>query len=228
MQALWVRSNNKMADRQGFEPWMGLHPCRFSRPVHSTALPSVRTRKETAVITLCKLIKATLSVKSFSASLSTMIEKIQSLLSENEKIIQIARIHPIVFAPSIVYCLLAFLVSAFFHPLVGGVILFLSLYPIYNAFISYWMTYLVLTDKKVLARVGFLSRDWTRMEFDKIENSYLEEPIIGRYLGYSTVILSGVGSGSIAIANVMNGDSFVKALEEKLTGLINKTPESVE
>ena len=32
----------KMADGVGFEPTMGLHPCRFSRPVHSTALPSLR------------------------------------------------------------------------------------------------------------------------------------------------------------------------------------------
>ena len=32
-----------MAEAQGFEPWMGLHPCWFSRPVHSTALPRFRT-----------------------------------------------------------------------------------------------------------------------------------------------------------------------------------------
>ena len=30
-----------MADGVGFEPTKGLHPCRFSRPVHSTALPPV-------------------------------------------------------------------------------------------------------------------------------------------------------------------------------------------
>ena len=35
------KKDSQMADRQGFEPWMGLHPCRFSRPVHSTTLPSV-------------------------------------------------------------------------------------------------------------------------------------------------------------------------------------------
>ena len=31
-----------MADRVGFEPTEGLHPRRFSRPLHSTALPPVR------------------------------------------------------------------------------------------------------------------------------------------------------------------------------------------
>ena len=32
-----------MAERVGFEPTMGSHPCRFSRPVHSTALPPLRS-----------------------------------------------------------------------------------------------------------------------------------------------------------------------------------------
>ena len=31
-----------VAERQGFEPWKVSPPCRFSRPVHSTALPSLR------------------------------------------------------------------------------------------------------------------------------------------------------------------------------------------
>ena len=31
-----------MAERVGFEPTKGFHPCWFSRPVHSTALPPLR------------------------------------------------------------------------------------------------------------------------------------------------------------------------------------------
>src|SRR5690554_4370640 len=36
---------SKMAEGQGFEPWKGVNPCRFSRPVHSTALPSLHGRQ---------------------------------------------------------------------------------------------------------------------------------------------------------------------------------------
>ena len=32
----------EMAEAQGFEPWEDFHPRRFSRPVHSTTLPSLR------------------------------------------------------------------------------------------------------------------------------------------------------------------------------------------
>lgn len=146
-----------------------------------------------------------------------MIKKIQALINENEEVIGVARIHWIVFIPSAFYASLALAIGLFFHPLVGAVIILMALYPIYNAFIYYFMTYLVLTSEKVLSRKGFLTRDWTRMEFDRIENSYLEEPIIGRFLGYATVVISGVGSGSIAVPHVRKGDLFVQALEKQLS-----------
>ncbi len=145
-----------------------------------------------------------------------MIEKIQKLLTEGENIILDARIHPIVYAPPIFYLFLALLAALFFHWIVGVVIVIVTLYPAYTAYINYNMTHLVLTNKKVLSRAGWISRDWTRMAFERIENAYLEEPIIGRQFGYSTVVVSGVGSGSIAIPYVRNGDDFVKRLEQEL------------
>ena len=145
-----------------------------------------------------------------------MIEKIQAFLTDDEKILENARIHEIVLIPPMIYLFIAILAGLFFHPIMGAVILLLTLYPLYNAIIYFRMTYLVLTNRKVMSREGFLSRDWIRMDFDRIENAYLEEPILGRYLGYSTVIVSGVGSGSIAVTHVKNGDNFIKALERQL------------
>lgn len=145
-----------------------------------------------------------------------MIKQIQALLSDNEKILIDARIHPIVLVAPALYLIIALLAGVFFHPIMGATILLLSLYPLYNAIINFKMTHLVLTDRKVLSRAGFLSRDWTKMAFDRIENAYLEEPILGRSLGYATVIISGVGQGSIAVAYVIQGDEFIKRLEHEL------------
>lgn len=151
-----------------------------------------------------------------------MVHSIQALLSKDETLLNQARIHPIVFAAPITYLVFALLAGVFFHPLMAVVIVLLTLYPAYNAFIHYTMTNLVLTDKKVMCRQGFLSRDWTRMNFDKIENAYLEQPIIGRMLGYSTVIVSGVGQGNITVTRVANGDQFIKDLEGHISENITK------
>lgn len=145
-----------------------------------------------------------------------MIEKIQELLTQGEEILMDARIHWVVFVQPAVIFVLALLATIFFHPIMGVVLLFLNLYPLYNAVIHYWMTHLILTNKKVMSRAGYLSRDWTQMRFSRIENAYLEEPIIGRALGYSTVIISGMGTGAIAVPYVTNGHEFVKRLEREL------------
>ena len=38
----FTSQNSEMAEAQGFEPWGRFHARRFSRPVHSTTLPSLR------------------------------------------------------------------------------------------------------------------------------------------------------------------------------------------
>lgn len=146
-----------------------------------------------------------------------MVHSIQALLTEGEEIGNHAKIHHIVFAAPLIYLTIALLAGVFFHPVMAIVIVVLTIYPSYNAFIHYKMTDLVLTNRKVMSRTGFLTRDWTRMEFGKIENAYLEQPILGRILGYSTVIVSGVGQGNISVSQVSNGDQFIKDLEQKLS-----------
>lgn len=57
--------NKKLAEGQGFEPWKGVNPCWFSRPVLSTAQPSLQ---------LTLFVRKGYSVSSITqpASLSTL------------------------------------------------------------------------------------------------------------------------------------------------------------
>ena len=48
-----------VAEEEGFEPSKGFHPCRFSRPVHSTALPPLRKKMRSAVGNAVTLISQT-------------------------------------------------------------------------------------------------------------------------------------------------------------------------
>lgn len=148
--------------------------------------------------------------------MKNILEKIQPMLTEGEEVQNQADIHWVVFGWPVLLLIVAFLSGVLFHPLMGIVVLILALYPTYNAYIHYKLTDLILTNKKVMSRSGFLSRDWIRMDFDRIENAYLEEPIVGRILGYSTVVVSGVGSGEVAVTQVQNGNKFVNDLETLL------------
>ena len=145
-----------------------------------------------------------------------MIKNFKNLLTENEEVILNARIHWFALVFPVVLLVLALFVAIIFHWLVGLMILLVAIYPAYNAVIHYWMTHLFITNKKVMYRNGFLSRDWIQLRLSRVENAHLEEPIVGRFLGYSTVIISGTGTGQIAVPYVLEGDKYVKLLEKEL------------
>ena len=145
-----------------------------------------------------------------------MIKSITSILTKNEKVLHDSRVHWIVFATPVFYAFIGLMVGIFFHPLVGGIIILMDLYPTYVATVFYLTTHLILTDKKVLGRTGFLSRNWTQLPLNRIETAYLQEPIVGRALGYSSVIVRGTGAGSIAFPYILKGEIFVSKLEKMI------------
>ena len=138
------------------------------------------------------------------------------LLSEGEHMLFHTRGHWVVFIAPAIYALIALAAGIFFHPLMGALILFLDLYPIYKATVFYITMHLVLSDRKVIGRSGFLTRDIRQLTLTRIETAYLEEPVLGRVLGYATVIINGTGTGIISFPYVVNGGAFIEKLEAQL------------
>ena len=54
-------------------------------------------------------------------------------------------------------------------------------------------TEMVVTNTRVIVKTGILSRRTFEMLLSRIESIGVEEPTLGRLLGYGTVILRGVG-----------------------------------
>lgn len=143
-----------------------------------------------------------------------MIKNIRSILTMNEKIIHDSRVHWIVFVRPIVYAIIGIGVGIFFHPLVGALILVMDLFAFYAAFVFYKTTHLILTEKKVLGRSGFLQLGWSQLNLGNIETAYLQEPILGRWLGYSSVIVRGTGIGNVAFPFLRDAGTFITKLEK--------------
>jgi uncharacterized membrane protein YdbT with pleckstrin-like domain len=54
-------------------------------------------------------------------------------------------------------------------------------------------TVMVLTNKRVIVKTGLASRRTIEMLLSRIESVVVEEPAMGRVLGYGTVIIRGTG-----------------------------------
>ena len=78
----------------------------------------------------------------------------------------------------------------------------LGLIPLLAAFIIYKSTELAITDKRVVAKYGFIMRDTVELPLRKVESIQVKQGIFGRIFGYGTVIVSGAGNPMAKIKNV--------------------------
>jgi uncharacterized membrane protein YdbT with pleckstrin-like domain len=131
-----------------------------------------------------------------------MVSYIESALIKDEKIIYIANVSFWSLAPIII---LGFL----FLPVYGlGLIFWLV------AFIRYQTTELAFTNKRVIAKFGFISRQTIELNITKVESIQVGQGVLGRIFNYGTLIISGAGNPQAPIPGISNPMGFRRAFME--------------
>ena len=134
---------------------------------------------------------------------------IKSAILPDEKLIFATRPHWIVFAPAVMYLILAafiyiagakygitsekilfnYSLQQFFSGIVGA---FGTYWLIRNAIFFFTSEY-GITDKRVLMKTGWIARNTLEIFLDKVEAINVDQSILGRILGYGTLIIVGTG-----------------------------------
>jgi len=131
-------------------------------------------------------------------------------LMPNEKILFSARIHPAVFLPAGVSFLgsIAFVIYAFrtasqkggtsgvlsgFWLLISGMFFLYSIGLGIRALISMLTTEFAVTNRRVIAKTGFIRRRTLEMLLPKIESVAVNQNILGRLLNFGNVTITGTG-----------------------------------
>lgn len=70
------------------------------------------------------------------------------------------------------------------------------------AWIAYKTTEFAVTDKRIIAKTGLISRNTVEMFLDKVESLNVMQSIPGRILDYGTVTIRGTGATSEPIKNI--------------------------
>jgi uncharacterized membrane protein YdbT with pleckstrin-like domain len=85
--------------------------------------------------------------------------------------------------------------SAWFFHVVALLIFAAGLIWVGRAWFDWWTTEIAVTDRRVIYKVGFISRKTTEMHMDKVESVDVDQSVLGRILDYGDVIVRGTGSG---------------------------------
>jgi uncharacterized membrane protein YdbT with pleckstrin-like domain len=82
------------------------------------------------------------------------------------------------------------------------------------AYIKYKTTELAITNKRVIAKFGFISRRTVEININKVESIQVDQAILGRIFNYGTLVVSGAGTPQAPIPGISDPIQFRKAFVE--------------
>lgn len=132
----------------------------------------------------------------------------EKVLQEGETIRFSSRVHWIVYLRGIVFIVLGIVVGVLLRQFVPnstdsysipaliaiGIGLFFGILSLIGAWWQRFITEIVVTNRRIIFKRGFLKRQTFEMNMEKVESVRVDQSIFGRMLGYGTVIIRGTGS----------------------------------
>ena len=96
--------------------------------------------------------------------------------------------------------------------IVAAVAIVIGLFFFLVAVIARLTTELVLTDRRIITKRGFISRDTVEMNLAKVESVRVDQGLLGRILNYGDVTVIGTGSSLEPLHAIANPLALRKQL----------------
>jgi len=128
---------------------------------------------------------------------------VESNLMNAESVIYTAKMHWIIYIKSIGILLVSILMlfSAETRALsVIGLVVAAGFWLV--AWIQVISTELAVTNKRIIAKIGFIRRNTIELEHAKVESLSVNQTIPGRILNYGTLIVNGVGGNRLPVCKI--------------------------
>jgi hypothetical protein len=147
-------------------------------------------------------------------------------LVPGERILYASRIHPLIFLLPVAMLLSllpgGILLSVDNPAATGFAIFFISLgiaspISLIKAAVTFFTTECVLTDKRVLAKTGFIRRDSVELLLKKVEGLQVNQSILGRIFNFGTISVSGTGGSRSNFPGLENPLEFRRRVQEEIS-----------
>jgi uncharacterized membrane protein YdbT with pleckstrin-like domain len=145
---------------------------------------------------------------------------VDSNLMSSETVMYRTRLHkimffwPIIFA--LAFCGLGFWVShQDTYKSISGMCYILAIIVLLPSYIKYISTEFVVTNKRVIVKVGFIRRHTVETLLQKIEAVEVKQTILGRIANYGTLSVIGTGGTTEPFQNINNPLAFRRAVDEQ-------------
>lgn len=156
-----------------------------------------------------------------------MSSYVKRAMQPNEKIVFAAQLHWIIYRMGIVITAMGALFGTYAGPAAQYILgdkyaamvetpiryialglIALGAFQLIATFIRQISTELVITDQRVIAKHGFIATTSYELMMTKVEGATIEQSVMGRILGYGTLMVKGTGGGISPIDHVADPYKF--------------------
>jgi len=155
---------------------------------------------------------------------------VESVLAAGERVVHRAAVSHWMFAASYflgVLCIVGAGVAVYFDrsrgPLIAAVATILGFAFIIVALVRRGTTELVLTDRRIIAKRGFIARATVEMNLSKVESLHVSQGVFGRLLDYGDVTVVGTGSSLEPLRGIRGPLELRRKLGEVAASPADKT-----
>jgi uncharacterized membrane protein YdbT with pleckstrin-like domain len=129
---------------------------------------------------------------------------LDKILQPGETVIATGRKHWIIYAPGLAVLVVALLVELFARgapaagwalEIVALIIALVGIGLLFREWFDQWTTEIVVTNRRVVYKRGFISRFTREMNMEKIESVAVDQNFFGRLFDYGTIDIRGTGAG---------------------------------
>ena len=97
-------------------------------------------------------------------------------------------------------------------------VIFFSLKSLFTltlaAWIIRWLSEYVITNRRIVIKTGFISRNTFEMNISKIESVNVDQSVMGRILNYGSITIIGTGGTRETFHNIAKPLAFRKSFQE--------------
>lgn len=164
-----------------------------------------------------------------------MSRYISRVLGPDEKVLYSANIHWYVYLKGVLTIILGLIVGRLLPPaaefafgsgmpeVLANIVKMFSLliigigaYLLLIAYIKQISTELVITNRRVVAKYGFIATTTFELMIPKVEGANIDQTVLGRILGFGTILVKGTGGGISPIDHVAAPYKFHNCLMKVL------------
>lgn len=143
---------------------------------------------------------------------------IDEVITPNEKLVVFAKTHWFIYTYPVVWSLLALIMFIGLYMLDWLRFWYIGIIPLLPAaffFIKAWIyrysTELAVTDKRVIAKFGFVRRKTIELKHSKVESLQVNQNILGRIFNFGSIKIIGSGGTTAPIPYIKDPLTFRSA-----------------